>query len=69
MVLEGKLAEVTALLQNSPTDGALNKSIDTAAELIREAQTELAPLGTNRYLDSLFGLGEGLRELLEQLRS
>ena len=69
LVLEGKLAEVTALLQNSPTDGALNKSIDTAAELIREAQTELAPLGTNRYLDSLFGLGEGLRELLEQLRS
>ncbi len=68
LVLEGKLAEVTALLQNSPTDGALNKSIDTAAELIREAQTELAPLGTNRYLDSLFGLGEGLRELLEQLR-
>ena len=69
LVLEGKLTEVTALLQNSPTDGALNKSIDTAVELIREAQAELAPLGTNRYLDSLFGLGEGLLELLEQLRS
>ncbi len=69
LVLEGKLTEVTALLQNSPTDGALNKSIDTAEELIREAQAELAPLGTNRYLDSLFGLGEGLHELLEQLRS
>ncbi len=69
LVLEGKLVEVTALLQNSPTDGALNKSIDTAAELIREAQAELAPLGTNRYLDSLLGLGDGLLELLEQLRS
>jgi octaprenyl-diphosphate synthase len=68
LVLEGKLEEVTALLQNSPTDGALDKSIDTAQEMIREAQTELAPLGTNRHLDSLFGLGEALHELLEQLR-
>jgi octaprenyl-diphosphate synthase len=69
LVLEGKLEEVTALLQNSPSDGALDKSIETAAEFIREAQVELAPLGTNRHVDSLFGLGEALRELLEQLRS
>lgn len=69
LVLEGRLAEVTALLKNSPTDGALNKSIETAAELIREAQSELAPLGTNSFLDALFGLGEALRELFEQLRS
>ncbi|CAN5531472.1 polyprenyl synthetase family protein [soil metagenome] len=69
LVLEGQLAEVTALLKNSPTDGALNKSIETAAELIREAQSELAPLGTNSFLDALFGLGEALRELFEQLRS
>ena len=38
LVLEGKLEEVTALLQNSPTNGALNASIETAAELIRDAQ-------------------------------
>ncbi|MDQ3199279.1 MAG: polyprenyl synthetase family protein [Verrucomicrobiota bacterium] len=69
LVLEGKLEEVTALLQNSPTDGALDKTIETAAELIGEAQAELAPLATNRYIDSLFGLGEALRELLDQLRS
>lgn len=68
LVLEGKLEEVTALLQNSPTDGALDKSIETAQDLIREAQPELAPLGTNRHIDSLFGLGEALHELLEQLR-
>ncbi|MBA2434117.1 MAG: polyprenyl synthetase family protein [Chthoniobacterales bacterium] len=69
LVLEGKLEEVTALLQNSSTDGALDKSIETAAELIREAQAGLAPLGTNQHLDALFGLGEALHELLEQLRS
>ncbi len=69
LVLEGKLEEVTALLQNSPTDGALDKSIETAAELIRAAQAGLAPLGTNQHLDALFGLGEALHELLEQLRS
>ncbi len=69
LVLEGKLAEVTALLQNAPAQGALGTSIETAAELIRDAQAELAPLGSNRYVDSLFGLGEALHELLEQLRS
>ncbi len=68
LVLEGKLAEVTALLKNSPTDGALDKSIESAADLIREAQAEIAPMTTNRYVDSLFGLGEALRELLERLR-
>ncbi len=69
LVLEGKLEEVTALLQNTPTDGALDKSIETGVALIREAQAELSPLTGNRYVDSLFGLGEALQELLEQLRS
>ncbi|CAN5541473.1 polyprenyl synthetase family protein [soil metagenome] len=69
LVLEGNLAEVTALLQNTPTVGALDKSIETGAELIREAQAEIASCASNRYLDSLFDLGEALHELLEQLRS
>jgi octaprenyl-diphosphate synthase len=69
LVLEGKLKEVTELLQSSPTDGALSESIGTASEWIREAQAELAPLPANRYVDSLFGLGEALQELLEQLRT
>ena len=68
LVLEGKLEEVTMLLQNSPDDGALGAAIETAAEFIRDAEAELAPLISNRYVDSLFGLGEALRELLEQLR-
>jgi hypothetical protein len=69
LVLEGKLKEVTALLQSSPADGALGAAIETAARLIRGAQSELAPLAANRCVDSLFGLGEALLELLEQLRS
>ena len=60
---------MTALLQTSSCNGALSASIETAAELIREAQSELAVLDNNRFVDSLFGLGEALRELLEQLRS
>jgi octaprenyl-diphosphate synthase len=69
LVLEGKIEEVTTLLQASPADGALGVSIDAAVELIRSAQLELAPLPSNRYLDACFGLGEALHELLEQLRS
>jgi octaprenyl-diphosphate synthase len=69
LVLEGKLEEVTALLQNSPANGALGAAIEVAAELIRDAQSELAPLAANRCVDSLFGLGEALLEVLEQLRS
>ena len=69
LVLEGKLEEVTALLQGSSGDGALSSAIDTGIEMIREAQAELAALAPNRSLDSLFGLGEALQELLEQFRN
>jgi len=69
LVLEGRLEEVTALLQNSPANGALGSAIERGADLIRDAQTELEPLANNRYVDSLFGLGEALLDLLEQLRS
>ena len=54
---------------NSPAHDALGASVDTASELIRAAQVELAPLTANRCFDALFGLGEALQELLEQLRS
>jgi octaprenyl-diphosphate synthase len=69
LVLEGRLEEVTALLQNSPGRGALAASVETAGELIRAARSQLASLPPSRCLDSLFGLGEALQELLEQLRS
>jgi octaprenyl-diphosphate synthase len=70
LVLEGKLEEVTAmLLQSSPGDGALGRAIDTAVELIHDAQNELAQLPGNPCLDSLFALCDALQELIEQFRS
>ena len=69
LVLEGKLEEVTALLQNVPANGAFGASIEVAADLLRDAQAELATLPGNGYVDSLFALGDALRDLLEQLRS
>ena len=69
LVLEGKLEEVTALLQNSPTNGAIGMAIETASDFIRDAQNELVPLEPNRCVDALFGLGEALLELLESLRA
>ena len=69
LVLEGKLSEVTTVLQTSSSDGALSAAVDTAIDLIRDAQAELEPLPGNRYLDALFGLGEALQELLEQFRA
>jgi octaprenyl-diphosphate synthase len=69
LVLDGKLEEVTALLQRAPADGALGSAVATALRFIEKAESELASLEPNLYLDSLFGLGEALRELLEPLRS
>ena len=68
-MLEGKLEEVTALLQGSPAEGALGLAVDAATDLIRDAQKALAKLDSNRCVDSLFGLGDALIELLEPLRT
>lgn len=69
MILEGKLEEVTTLLQSAPADGALATSVEIATELVREAQAELGPLPPNPYTDALVDFGEALLELLEQFRS
>ncbi|HEY2800094.1 MAG TPA: polyprenyl synthetase family protein [Chthoniobacterales bacterium] len=69
LVLDGKLEEVAALLQSAPTDGALSSAIATALRFIEKAEVELVDLAPNHYVDSLFGLAEALRELLEPLRS
>ncbi|MGH7939298.1 MAG: polyprenyl synthetase family protein, partial [Bryobacteraceae bacterium] len=68
LVLDGKLEEVSALLQSAPADGALASAIATALRFIEKAEIELVDLMPNRYVDSLFGLGEALRELLEPMR-
>jgi octaprenyl-diphosphate synthase len=68
LIVEGRTDEVTDLLKNGATNGALNSSITTATELIREAQTALAAMAANRYTAALLLLGEALAEMLDQLR-
>ena len=68
LIVEGRSDEVTELLKNGATNGALNSSIATGIDLIREAQATLASLPPNPYADALLDLGEALAEMLDQLR-
>jgi octaprenyl-diphosphate synthase len=68
-ILEGRTAEVAELLRNGASNGALNASITTGIEMIRESQAMIGPLSRNVYTDALHGLGEALAEMLEQLRA
>jgi octaprenyl-diphosphate synthase len=68
LIVEERSDEVTELLKNAATNGALNSSITTATDLIREAQAALVPLPANAHADALLALGEALAEMLDQLR-
>jgi octaprenyl-diphosphate synthase len=68
LVLEEKCEEMTELLRNGATNGALNESITAGSELIREAQNALEKAGSNPYSNALFSLGDALREMFDQLR-
>jgi octaprenyl-diphosphate synthase len=68
LVLEEKCEEMTELLKNGASNGALNESIAAGSELIREAQQTLETIPANPYAAALFSLGDALREMFEQLR-
>ena len=68
LILAGKCEEMTELLKNRAANGALSESIAAGNDLIREAQAGIEALSPNAHTDALFGLGEALREMLEQLR-
>ena len=68
LILEGKCDEVSRLLKNGGGNGALSESITTASDLIRSAQAGMKALHPNAYTEGLLGLGDALREMLEQLR-
>jgi octaprenyl-diphosphate synthase len=68
LILENRIDEVTELLRNGANNGALNASITTGVEMIREAEAALQPLAANAYTDALHALGDALAEMLEQLR-
>jgi octaprenyl-diphosphate synthase len=67
-ILDGRCEEVSEILKNRSTNGALDESIAAGGDLIREAQTGIESLASNVYLEGLFALGDALREIFEQLR-
>jgi octaprenyl-diphosphate synthase len=68
LILEGRCDEMTELLRNGATNGALNESITAGSDLIREAQTALDGIAPNPYGDALLALGGALREIFDHLR-
>lgn len=68
LVLEERIAEMTELLKNGATNGALNESISAGSELIAQAQDALDAVAANPFGDALYALGDALREMFQQLR-
>ena len=68
MIVDGKVDELTEILRAEITTAPLGESIAAAQDLIREAQNELNALPSSSHVDSLNQLGDGLRDLLDQLR-
>jgi len=59
---------MTELLKNGATNGALNESIATGSDLIREAQAGMEKFSANAHVEGLFGLCDAFREMLERLQ-
>jgi octaprenyl-diphosphate synthase len=68
LVLEEQIEEMTELLKNGASNGALNESIAAGSDLIRQAQCTLDGIASNPYADALFSLGDALCEMFDQLR-
>lgn len=68
LIVEGKADEMSDLVKSEATGVSLSASIASGQELIREAQGELENLPRTQHSEALSLLGDGLRELLEQLR-
>ena len=68
MIVDGKVDDLTAVLNIKIAGAPLGESITDGQNLIRKAQGELTILPPSSYADSMHQLGEALRELLEQLR-
>jgi octaprenyl-diphosphate synthase len=68
LILSDNGRGVTELLKFDATNGALRASLDAGEETVRDAQSELHSLPSNPHTDSLFQLGDALRELLDQFR-
>ncbi|HEX4638662.1 MAG TPA: polyprenyl synthetase family protein [Chthoniobacterales bacterium] len=69
LILDARFQEIAELLTSSGANGALTASLDAGQALISEAQSQVEALASNKYSDALIGLGDALREMLEQFRS
>jgi len=69
LVLDGKCEQMTDLLKNGATNGALDESIAVGGELIRKAQAGMEKFSANAHVEGLLGLSEALREMLERLHA
>jgi octaprenyl-diphosphate synthase len=69
LILDARFEEIGRLLNSSQANGALSASIDAGQELIAEAQAQIENLPSNQYSNALIGLGDALREMLEQFRT
>jgi len=68
LILAEEAPTIAKLLQIDAPNGALRSSLDAGEESVRDAQAELHSLPTNPFTDSLFQLGDALREMLDQFR-
>ena len=69
LILAEDASAITQHLKIDSPNGALRSSLDAGEESVRDAQSELQSLPSNPYTDSLFQLGDALRELLDQFRA
>ena len=68
LILAEEAPTIAKLLRSDAPNGALRSSLDAGEESVRDAQAELHSLPTNLFTDSLFQLGDALREMLDQFR-
>jgi geranylgeranyl pyrophosphate synthase len=68
LILGEEASAIGKLLQTEAPNGALRASLDTGEESVRDAQAELHAIPSNPFTDSLFQLGDALREMLDQFR-
>jgi len=68
LILGDNAGVMTKMLKIDASNGALRSSLDAGEESVRDAQAELHPLPSNPHTDSLYQLGDALRELLDQFR-
>jgi len=69
LILSEKASAIAKLLKSDAPNGALRSALEVGDETLREAQAELHVLPSNPFTDSLFQLGDALREMLDQIRA